>query len=99
MKLNSGASAEQVRAAYEKSYSNEPFVDLLPLGQMPRTAAVTGGNMVAIQVGIDEHTNRLVISVAIDNLVKGAAGQGIQNANLMCGFDETLGLTQLGLGT
>jgi N-acetyl-gamma-glutamyl-phosphate reductase len=66
---------------------------------MPRTAAVIGSNMVAIQVGIDEHTNRLVISVAIDNLVKGAAGQGIQNANLMCGFDETLGLTQLGLGT
>ena len=99
MKLNSGVSADQVRAAYEKSYSNELFVDLLPLGQMPRTAGVTGSNMVAIQVGIDEHTNRLVISVAIDNLVKGAAGQGIQNANLMCGFDETLGLTQLGLGT
>jgi N-acetyl-gamma-glutamyl-phosphate reductase len=99
MKLNLGVSAEQVRAAYEKSYSNEPFVDLLPLGQMPRTAAVTGSNMVAIQVGIDEHTNRLVISVAIDNLVKGAAGQALQNANLMCGFDETLGLTQLGLGT
>jgi N-acetyl-gamma-glutamyl-phosphate reductase len=55
--------------------------------------------MFAIQVGIDEHTNRLVISVAIDNLVKGAAGQALQNANLMCGFDETLGLTQLGLGT
>jgi N-acetyl-gamma-glutamyl-phosphate reductase len=99
MKLNSGVSAEQVRAAYEKSYSNEPFVNLLPLGQMPRTAAVTGSNMFAIQVGIDEHTNRLVISVAIDNLVKGAAGQALQNANLMCGFDETLGLTQLGLGT
>ena len=99
MKLNSGVSADQVRAAYEKSYSNELFVDLLPLGQMPRTAGVTGSNMVAIQVGIDEHTNRLVISVAIDNLVKGAAGQALQNANLMCGFDETLGLTQLGLGT
>jgi N-acetyl-gamma-glutamyl-phosphate reductase len=99
MKLNQGVSAEQVRVAYERSYSDEPYVNLLPQGQMPRTAAVTGSNMVAIQVGVDEHTNRLVISVAIDNLVKGAAGQAIQNANLICGFDETLGLTQLGLGT
>ena len=99
MKLNSGISAEQVRASYEKSYSSEPFVNLLPQGQMPRTAAVIGSNMVAMQVGVDQHTNRLVISVAIDNLVKGAAGQAIQNANLICGFDETLGLTQLGLGT
>jgi len=99
MKLNPGVSTDQVRAAYERSYSDEPFVCLLPKGQMPRTAAVTGSNMVAIQVGVDEHTNRLVISVVIDNLVKGAAGQAIQNANLICGFDETLGLTQLGLGT
>jgi N-acetyl-gamma-glutamyl-phosphate reductase len=99
MKLNPGVSTQQVRAAFEESYAAEPFVNFLPLDQMPRTAAVTGSNMVAIQVGVDEHTNRLVISVAIDNLVKGAAGQAIQNANLMCGFDETLGLTQIGLGT
>ena len=99
MKLNPDVSTDQVRVAYERSYLDEPFVCLLPKGQMPRTAAVTGSNMVAIQVGVDEHTNRLVISVAIDNLVKGAAGQAIQNANLICGFDETLGLTQLGLGT
>jgi N-acetyl-gamma-glutamyl-phosphate reductase len=99
MKLNPGVSTQQVRAAFEESYAAEPFVNFLPLDQMPRTAAVTGSNMVAIQVGVDEHANRLVISVAIDNLVKGAAGQAIQNANLMCGFDETLGLTQVGLGT
>jgi len=99
MKLNPGVSTEQVRAAFEESYAAEPFVQILPIDQMPRTAAVTGSNMVAIQVGVDEHTNRLVVSVAIDNLVKGAAGQAIQNANLICGFDETLGLTQIGLGT
>ena len=99
MKLNPGVSNEQVRDAFERSYSAEPFIDLLPQGEMPRTAAVTGSNMVAIQVGVDEHTNRLVISVAIDNLVKGAAGQAIQNANLICGFDETSGLKQIGLGT
>jgi len=99
MKLNPGVSTEQVRAAFEESYEAEPFVQISPIDQMPRTAAVTGSNMVAIQVGVDEHTSRLVISVAIDNLVKGAAGQAIQNANLMCGFDETLGLKQIGLGT
>ena len=99
MRLNPGVSTQQVRAAFEESYAAEPFVQILPIDQMPRTAAVTGSNMVAIQIGVDEHTNRLVISVAIDNLVKGAAGQAIQNANLMCGFDETLGLTQIGLGT
>lgn len=99
MKLNPGVSTEQVRDAFERSYAAEPFVNLLPQGQMPRTAAVTGSNMVAIQVGVDEHTNRLIISVAIDNLVKGAAGQAIQNANLICGFDETSGLKQIGLGT
>ena len=65
---------------------------------MPKTSAVTGSNMVAMQIAVDGHTNRLIISVAIDNLVKGAAGQAIQNANLICGFDETLGLTQTGLG-
>jgi N-acetyl-gamma-glutamyl-phosphate reductase len=99
MKLNPGVSTAQVREAFERSYSAEPFVNLLPQDEMPRTAAVTGSNMVAIQVGIDEHTNRLVVSVAIDNLGKGAAGQAIQNANLICGFDETSGLKQIGLGT
>ena len=99
MRLNPRISISQVREAFEKSYSAEPFINLLTVGEMPKTAAVTGSNMVAIQVAVDEHTSRLVVSVAIDNLVKGAAGQAIQNANLICGFDETLGLTQLGLGT
>ncbi|CAB4537185.1 unannotated protein [freshwater metagenome] len=65
---------------------------------MPQTSSVLGSNYVAIQVAVDSHTNRLVISVAIDNLVKGAAGQAIQNANLICGFPENLGLSGLGLG-
>jgi N-acetyl-gamma-glutamyl-phosphate reductase len=51
-----------------------------------------------MQVAIDEHTNRLVVSVAIDNLVKGAAGQAIQNANIICGLRENLGLTGQGIG-
>jgi N-acetyl-gamma-glutamyl-phosphate reductase len=51
-----------------------------------------------MQVAVDEHTNRLVVSVAIDNLGKGAAGQAIQNANIICGFDETTGLVHDGIG-
>ena len=51
-----------------------------------------------MQVAVDEHTNRLIVSVAIDNLGKGAAGQAIQNANLICGFDEAAGLSHDGVG-
>ena len=98
VKLNSGVSTAQARKAYESAYSSELFITLLPEGVMPKTSSVTGSNMVAMQIAVDEHTNRLIVSVAIDNLVKGAAGQAIQNANLICGFDETLGLTQSGLG-
>ena len=71
---------------------------VLPIGVMPKTAALTGSNHVQIQVAIDEHTSRLVISVAIDNLGKGASAQAIQNANLMCGFDGAAGLRFDGLG-
>ena len=98
LKLSDGVKEEEVRRVYEETYSSEPFVTLLPKGNMPKTSAVTGSNMVAMQIAVDSHTNRLIISVAIDNLVKGAAGQAIQNANLICGFDETLGLTLTGLG-
>ena len=98
MKLKAGVKEEEVRKVYEEAYLSEPFVTLFPKGNMPKTSAVTGSNMVAMQIAVDGHTNRLIISVAIDNLVKGAAGQAIQNANLICGFDETLGLMQLGLG-
>jgi N-acetyl-gamma-glutamyl-phosphate reductase len=98
MKVQSGVTAKQVRSAYEKAYANEEFVHLLPEGQMPKTSSVLGSNFVAMQVAVDEHTNRLVISVAIDNLVKGAAGQAIQNANIICGLQENLGLTGQGIG-
>ena len=98
MKLQSGVSSEQVRSAYELAYAKEEFVHLLPEGQMPKTASVLGSNSVVMQVAVDDHTNRLVVSVAIDNLVKGAAGQAIQNANIICGFPENLGLTSQGIG-
>lgn len=98
MKLAPGVSLKEVRSAYEKAYTNEEFVTLLPEGQMPKTSMVLGSNYVAMQVAVDEHTNRLIVSVVIDNLVKGAAGQAIQNANLICGFQENLGLTGQGIG-
>jgi N-acetyl-gamma-glutamyl-phosphate reductase len=88
-KLTKKVSTEEVHSLY---------VSVLPLGTMPKTAALTGSNHVQIQVAVDEHTARLVVSVAIDNLGKGAAAQAIQNANLMCGFDEAAGLRFDGLG-
>ena len=98
MKLQSGVTSDQVREIYEEAYASEEFVQLLPEGQMPKTSSLLGSNFVAMQVAVDDHTNRLIVSVAIDNLVKGAAGQAIQNANIICGFAENLGLTSQGIG-
>ena len=97
-KLTKALTTEQAHELYAKHYANEFFVDLLPLGQMPKTSAVNGSNKVQIQVAVDQHTDRLVVSVAIDNLGKGAAGQAIQNANLICGLSEISGLALDGIG-
>jgi N-acetyl-gamma-glutamyl-phosphate reductase len=97
-KLIATATTESMHALYTKSYVNDEFVTVLPLGQMPKTNSVIGSNHVHLQVAVDTHTNRLVVSAAIDNLGKGAAGQAIQNANLICGFAENSGLEVLGLG-
>ena len=97
-KLTQPLTTQQAHELYAKHYADEFFVDLLPLGQMPKTSAVAGSNKVQVQVAVDEHTNRLVVSVAIDNLGKGAAGQAIQNANLICGLSEISGLALDGIG-
>jgi N-acetyl-gamma-glutamyl-phosphate reductase len=97
-KLTGLITTEQIHALYAERYGNEFFIDLLPLGQMPKTSAVLGSNKAQIQVAVDSHTNRLVVSVAIDNLGKGAAGQAIQNANLICGLAENAGLAFDGVG-
>jgi N-acetyl-gamma-glutamyl-phosphate reductase len=94
-KLNDSISVEKIRQIFESFYQTSPFVCLLPQGQMPMTSSVTGTNNAQIQVAIDDHTKRLVVSCVIDNLGKGAAGQAIQNANLICGFEQNLGLTNL----
>lgn len=98
LKLTRDISIAEVRDYYETFYAVSDFVHLLPEGQMPKTASVLGSNFAQIQVAIDSHTNRLVISVAIDNLGKGAAAQAIHNANLMSGFAATAGLLGNGLG-
>ncbi len=97
-KLTQPMDSQQAHAIFADAYDDEHFIDVLPLGVLPKTGALTGSNKVQIQVAVDSHTNRLVISVALDNLGKGAAGQAIQNANIIAGFDEGAGLTLDGLG-
>ncbi len=96
--LNQPLTTQQAHALFTQHFASEFFVDVLPIGQMPKTSAVSGSNKVQIQVAVDQHTNRLVVSVAIDNLGKGAAGQAIQNANLICGLAEISGLALDGIG-
>jgi N-acetyl-gamma-glutamyl-phosphate reductase len=98
MKLLKEVNITEIRDAFTSYYRDSHFVSLLPVGQMPKTSAVLGSNFAQFQVAIDEHTNRLVVSVAIDNLGKGAAAQAIHNANLMSGIEETSGLLVDGLG-
>ena len=97
-KLTEKISTEEAHSLYSQYFAQAEFVTVLPLGTMPKTASLTSSNHVQMQVAVDEHTSRLVVSVAIDNLGKGAAAQAIQNANLMCGFDEAMGLGFDGLG-
>jgi N-acetyl-gamma-glutamyl-phosphate reductase len=87
----------QLRELANNLYADEPFVAVLPEGQMPQTSSTLGSNSVHLQIAKDEHAGRLVVVVAIDNLVKGAAGQALQNANLICGYPETLGLCAIGV--
>ncbi|MFM8447294.1 MAG: N-acetyl-gamma-glutamyl-phosphate reductase [Candidatus Nanopelagicaceae bacterium] len=88
----------EVKAAYLDAYKAEEFIWVLPDGQLPKTSAVVGSNYVQLQVAIDEHANRVLVSAVIDNLGKGAAGQAIQNANLITGLHEFAGLTMTGIG-
>ena len=93
----SSSHLTRARTAIEAAYADEPFITLLPEGQQPRTADVLGSNAAHIQVAVDERANRVVVTVAIDNLGKGTAGAAIQSANIALGFDETLGLTAIGV--
>jgi N-acetyl-gamma-glutamyl-phosphate reductase len=83
---------EDAAAAFATAYDGEPFVRVLPEGQWPATQMTLGSNSAVLQWAHDAHTGRIVVCCALDNLGKGAAGQAVQNANLMLGFEETAGL-------
>ncbi len=90
------ATAELV-ALYANFYKGEPFVRVLPSGSFPSTAFVKGANFCDIGLAVDGRTGRVIVVVAIDNLVKGASGQAVQNMNIMNGFPENTGLEGLPL--
>ncbi|MEZ0359820.1 N-acetyl-gamma-glutamyl-phosphate reductase [Mycobacterium sp. SA01] len=91
------ASVSEIRTAYEKAYDAEPFIHLLPEGQLPRTGAVIGSNAAQLAVAVDADAGVLVAVCAIDNLVKGTAGAAVQSMNLALGWGETEGLSIVGV--
>ena len=84
-----------LQALYEKRFASEPFIDVMPKGSSPDTRSVRASNVLRIALHRPEGTDLAMVLVALDNLVKGAAGQAIQNMNLMFGLPETMGLTAL----
>lgn len=84
--------AEQVREIYREAYDGEPFVRVLPTGDCPGTLAVRGSNLCDLTINVDPRTHRLIVCACLDNLLKGQSGSAVQNLNLLCGLDETLGL-------
>jgi len=85
-------NAEEVLNILQGHYGREPFVRIYPKGKLPNTKDVRGSNYCDMGLNVNESGERMVIVSAIDNLVKGAAGQAIQNMNIMLGYPETLGL-------
>lgn len=88
-------TAEEVKAVYDKYYKDEYFVRVMEIGMVPQTRWVEGSNFADIAFQIDPRTNRIVMMGTIDNMVKGAAGQAMQNMNLMFGLPENTGLKQI----
>ena len=97
--LNDNIHIDDVRAAFEKCYSGKPFVRLCPAepkeSSLPETRWVKGSNFCDIGMAVDERTRRVIVVSALDNLIKGAAGQAVQNMNIVFGFDQTTALGQL----
>ena len=92
-----GATEDEVRTVWADAYADEPFVELLAAGQWPTTAATLGANTALVQVALDAAAGRVVAVTAIDNLVKGTAGQAVQAMNLALGLPETAGLVTEGV--
>jgi len=97
LRLSRKMKAEEVLNVLQESYGKEPFVRIYPKGKLPSTKDVRGSNYCDIGLNVNESGERLVIVSAIDNLVKGASGEAVQNMNIMLGYPETLGLEVLPL--
>ncbi len=95
--LTEDLSAEDIYDVYRESYKDSVFVKVLPPGTMPELKAVIGSNYCHLGLAVDERTGRLIVVSALDNLVKGASGQAIQNMNIMFGLPEDAGLKTIGL--
>lgn len=95
--LLDGNQVPDLQSLYEQRYANEPFVDVLPAGEMPQTRSVKGSNVCRISVFRPQSRDTVVVLSVIDNLTKGASGQAIQNMNIMFGFAETAGLDVVAL--
>ncbi|MDR6225579.1 N-acetyl-gamma-glutamyl-phosphate reductase [Desmospora profundinema] len=92
-KLRQGWSEKDLRDCWKAAYEQAPFIRLLEEDRWPRTKEVRGSNFCDLQLHVDHRTGHVVLAAAIDNLVKGAAGQAVQNLNLRMGWPETAGLT------
>jgi N-acetyl-gamma-glutamyl-phosphate reductase len=88
-------TAVDIQSLYEARYKDEPFVDIMPAGSQPETRSVWGANVCRIAVHQPQNSDTVVVLSVIDNLVKGASGQAIQNMNIMFGLDETLGINHI----
>ncbi|MBR5329633.1 MAG: N-acetyl-gamma-glutamyl-phosphate reductase [Firmicutes bacterium] len=93
--LNEKGKEADLAEVFKKYYGDEHFIKVLPQGKMPETKWIQGTNFVVIGFTTDPRTGRVIVCSVLDNLVKGAAGQAVQNMNLMCGFDEAEGLNML----
>ncbi|MBN3038413.1 MAG: N-acetyl-gamma-glutamyl-phosphate reductase [Candidatus Omnitrophica bacterium] len=92
IRLNEQMGEQEIHKIYQQYYMDKPFVKILPLGESPQLKDVTQGNYCHIGLKLDQKKNMAIIVTAIDNLVKGASGQAVQNMNIMYGFEETEGL-------
>ena len=95
--LAKDVEASDIRECMAEFYSGRPFIRICADDRIPDTLDVRGTNYCEIGICVDKHTNRLILISAIDNLVKGAAGQAVQNMNIMLGLEETAGLMQVPL--
>ncbi len=90
-------SGRDLQSLYETWYRDEPFVDVLPAGMFPQTRTVRGANRCQLSIQVPRQRDTVVVMATIDNLVKGASGQAVQNMNIMLGLPEDMGLRQVGL--